>query len=95
MDPKRIHVIPHGIDIEEDVDSANDAEIISTLGVPKRYVLAVGTIEPRKNLPLLVRAVDSLRDRGEDLAVVLVGPRGWGDDLIETVYEVGRVSDKY
>jgi len=96
MDPSRIHVIPHGIDIEENVDTTNDTEIISTLGVPKRYVLAVGTIEPRKNLPLLVRAVDSLRDKGEDLALVLVGPRGWGEVKgldKDFVYEVGRVSD--
>jgi glycosyltransferase involved in cell wall biosynthesis len=97
IDPSRIHVIPHGIDIETDVDSSNDSEVVSTLGVPQRYVLAVGTIEPRKNLPLLVRAIDSLRNRGENLALVLVGPRGWGEvkDLDKDfVYEVGQVSDE-
>lgn len=96
VDPKLIHVIPHGIDIEEDVDTSHDNEIITNLGVPTRYVLAVGTIEPRKNLPMLVRAVDALRNRGEDLALVLVGPRGWGEVKgldKDFVYEVGRVSD--
>lgn len=96
MDPGRIHVIPHGVAIDENSDSSNDADAIYSLGVPKRYVLAVGTIEPRKNLPLLVRAVDALRKKGEDLALVLVGPRGWGEVKgldKDFVYEVGQVSD--
>lgn len=97
VDPTSIHVIPHGIDIEENVDTSDDENIVTTLGVPKRFVLAVGTIEPRKNLPMLVRAIDSLRNRGEDLALVLVGPRGWGEVKNldkDFVYEVGRVSDE-
>lgn len=97
VDPALIHVIPHGIDIDEQADTSADKQIIETLGVPERFVLAVGTIEPRKNLPMLVRAVDSLRNRGEDLSLVLVGPRGWGEvkDLDrDFVYEVGRVSDE-
>ncbi len=97
VDPGRIHVIPHGVAIDENSDSTHDADSIYSLGVPKRYVLAVGTIEPRKNLPLLVRAVDDLRKKGDDLALVLVGPRGWGEVKgldKDFVYEVGRVSDK-
>ncbi len=44
-----------------------------------RYVLAVGTAEPRKDLPGLVRAFDELADRHADLALVLAGPPGWGE----------------
>ncbi|HMS25348.1 MAG TPA: glycosyltransferase family 1 protein [Acidimicrobiia bacterium] len=97
VDPALIHVIPHGIDIEPDVDTTHDTDIVTSLGVPSRFVLAVGTLEPRKNLPMLVRAVDSLRNKGEDLALVLVGPRGWGEVKgldHDFVYEVGRVSDE-
>lgn len=96
VNPNLIHVIPHGIDIEENVDSSEDEKIVTSLGVPQRYVLAVGTIEPRKNLPMLVRAIESLRNRGEDLSLVLVGPRGWGEVKgldKDFVFEVGRVSD--
>ncbi len=42
------------------------------------YVLAVGTVEPRKDLPSLVRAVDHLAANGTSVPVVHVGPDGWG-----------------
>ena len=46
-------------------------------GLPERYVLAVGTLEPRKNLARLLHACEPLvRDRLID-GVVLVGSRGW------------------
>jgi glycosyltransferase involved in cell wall biosynthesis len=41
------------------------------------YVLHVGTLEPRKNLPRLVRAWRKARERGLALDLVLVGPWGW------------------
>ena len=90
VNPNLIHVIPHGIKIHQDIDSSHDEEL------PKRFVLAVGTIEPRKNLPMLVRAVEEARETGEDISLVLVGPRGWGDvnglDR-DFVYELGRIED--
>ena len=44
---------------------------------PQRYALCVGTVEPRKNHIVLVKAFDALRDEIEDLAVVIVGKPGW------------------
>ena len=46
-------------------------------GLPKRFVLTVGTIEPRKNLTRLVNAVGLVRDMGIDLGLVIAGTRGW------------------
>jgi glycosyltransferase involved in cell wall biosynthesis len=43
-----------------------------------RYVLALGAIEPRKNLPVLVRAFDQLAARDPEVALVVAGPDGWG-----------------
>ena len=43
------------------------------LDLPPRYVLAVGTIEPRKGIDVLIRAM-----REVDIPLVLVGQRGWG-----------------
>lgn len=48
-----------------------------------RYVLAVGTAEPRKDLPGLVRAFDALAASRPDLALVLAGPPGWGSDDLD------------
>lgn len=50
------------------------------LGVEDDFLLAVGTVEPRKNLMALVLAFEELvRRRGERLRLrlVIAGPRGW------------------
>ncbi len=46
-------------------------------------VLYVGTIEPRKNVGLLLAASRRLRDRNRRISVTLIGKRGWGVDTFE------------
>jgi glycosyltransferase involved in cell wall biosynthesis len=46
------------------------------LGLPGRFVLHVGTLEPRKNLERLVQAYARVAG-GRDVALVLAGRRGW------------------
>ena len=53
-----------------------------------RYILAIGTAEPRKDLPGLVRAFDQLAADHADLALVLAGPPGWGEEALDAA--VGR-----
>ena len=52
-------------------------------GLDRPYVVSVGTLEPRKNLPTLLRAFDRLRARAgtptADLDLVVIGGRGWRD----------------
>lgn len=67
------------------------------------YVLFVGTPEPRKNLPRLLKAYAAARQQGVKHALVLVGAGGWGEfDLAEAICALdlgscvlcrGRVSD--
>jgi len=53
------------------------------LGLPDTYLLFVGTFEPRKNIPGLLRAYARLRARLPDAPpLVLAGRRGWLDDAI-------------
>ena len=44
---------------------------------PRPYFVAVGTLEPRKNFPRLLRAWRAARAAGLDADLVHVGPRGW------------------
>lgn len=46
-------------------------------GLPERYLIALGTIEPRKNLIRLVSALRILRQQDPQLALVIVGGTGW------------------
>ncbi|HVX47481.1 MAG TPA: glycosyltransferase family 1 protein, partial [Mycobacteriales bacterium] len=51
-------------------------------GLPPRYLLFVGTLEPRKNLPTLLTAYRALRAEHPDTPpLVLIGARGWGPAL--------------
>jgi glycosyltransferase involved in cell wall biosynthesis len=57
-------------------------------GLPERFVLYLGTLEPRKNVEALVRAYALLRERGsDDHVLVLAGPRGW---QYEPIFELIR-----
>jgi glycosyltransferase involved in cell wall biosynthesis len=59
--------------------------------LPDRFVLYLGTLEPRKNVELLVRAYARLRQQGStDHRLVLAGARGWQyDPIFALVKELG------
>jgi alpha-1,3-rhamnosyl/mannosyltransferase len=61
--------------------------VLDQLGVSRPYLLIVGTVEPRKNVSLAVRATRELRARGHDLHLVIVGSRGWASpEEIEEIH---------
>jgi len=55
------------------------------------YVLSVGTLEPRKNLPMLLQAFDRLLERkgtaSAELDLVTIGGRGWRDSHLRAELE--------
>lgn len=55
-----------------------------------RYVLALATIEPRKNLPMLVRAFDAIADGDPDVRLVIAGPDGWGVEPFDAARAAAR-----
>lgn len=48
----------------------------------ERYVLALGTVEPRKGFPTLVAAFGEVAARHRDLRLVIAGADGWGADQL-------------
>jgi glycosyltransferase involved in cell wall biosynthesis len=78
LDPAKITVVdeaaaPHFAP----ATPAQVAAVRARYHLPERYVLHVGTIEPRKNLSRLLEAAHRLRQAGEDVRLVVVGNRGW------------------
>jgi glycosyltransferase involved in cell wall biosynthesis len=61
-------------------DDAAIAAMRRRLGLERPYILSVGTVEPRKNYPLLVEAFDAL-DR-DDVDLVIAGMPGWNCEAI-------------
>jgi glycosyltransferase involved in cell wall biosynthesis len=88
---ERIRVIAHGVTAQPSSPDAV-ADLRRRHGLERPYVLWVGTVEPRKNLPALLRAFGHLLRAGTDLDLVLVGPPGWGeagDEVRRAVADLG------
>ena len=82
IDSERVHVIPHGVSVQE--VTASQIDLFRTAyGLSRPYVLWTGTREPRKNLPGLLHAFSRIAGEFPQLDLVLVGPSGWGDDAVE------------
>lgn len=75
-----ITVIPMGSDHLPPPDIAGATARLEALGVRGPFLLSVGTLEPRKNLPRLIEAYESIRDElPAPWPLVMVGPSGWGE----------------
>jgi glycosyltransferase involved in cell wall biosynthesis len=77
FDEQRLRFVPHGVVIQT-VDDGEIERVRSQHGLERDYVLWTGTVEPRKNLPGLLRAWAQLETNAD---LVLVGPTGWNEDL--------------
>jgi glycosyltransferase involved in cell wall biosynthesis len=85
LEPERVAVIPLGADPPAHADPAPARRLLERLGVRGPFVLAVGTLEPRKNLPRLVAAFAEAAADLPEHHLVVVGPTGWGKALSGTV----------
>ncbi|MCU1371028.1 MAG: glycosyl transferase group 1, partial [Ilumatobacteraceae bacterium] len=79
----RVVAVPNGIRLPAPADAASDAAAGRFLAGGARYVLAVGTVDPRKNLPSLVEAFTEVGARDPDLRLVIAGADGLGTDALE------------
>ena len=78
----RIAVVEAGADHLPPADFTALRDLLARLGVEGDYLLAVGTLEPRKNLARLFSAYAiSRRRQAEPLPLVVVGPTGWGEPV--------------
>jgi len=91
---ERVHVVPNGCDPRcRPLPPADVAAFRARAGLPERFILAVGTLQPRKNLETLLRAYALLRRdwdanrgnghagdeaAGAPPALVVAGAPGWG-----------------
>lgn len=103
--PDKVRVIPLAVDkCFRPIDQGYDGTL-AKLGLDPGYILNVGALEPRKNLPRLFQAFRILKDRHRiSSKLVVAGPRGWKDEdvfesvqalnLSDSVVFTGYVSDE-
>jgi glycosyltransferase involved in cell wall biosynthesis len=95
--PEKIRVVYPGV--ERPVESL-ELEIFRKYRIPFRYILFLGTLQPRKNIKRIVEAYSMWRDANPDkrTALVLAGKKGWlFDDAwikdVEGVYVTGYIDE--
>ena len=87
----RVRVIYCGYD--KGFRPIEDRELLAAVrlkfGLPERFILNVGTLEPRKNVPRLLEAFQRLKSEyGIPHKLVIVGERGWRyDDIFRHVQQ--------
>lgn len=84
--PEKVTTVYEGVSPAfRPLPSNETRKVLSRYGLTPGYLLFVGTLEPRKNLPGLLTAYRILLDRGETREpLVIVGGKGW---LYEEIYE--------
>jgi glycosyltransferase involved in cell wall biosynthesis len=86
LDASKIHVIPEAV--EARFRPLDDAAILAAtrarFNLPDRFILFLGTLEPRKNLVVLLEAYALVRAVCGDVGLVIAGGKGW---LYESFFE--------
>jgi glycosyltransferase involved in cell wall biosynthesis len=86
-----LFVAHHGVDAERfgphEAEPGADAAILgridARLGDGRPYLVFVGTLEPRKDVPSLVQAFHRVADRHPEALLVLAGGDGWGASAVD------------
>ncbi len=91
---ERITITPSAVDrtVFRPLSAEQTAATRARLGLKCDFVLFVGTLQPRKNVPTLIEAYDRLRRKGRipGLHLVLAGRKGWYfDEVFRVVRERG------
>jgi len=96
MEPSRVDVVELGVDHDRYAPgpSPADEERRAACGVTSPYFLWVGTIEPRKDLPTLVRAFGSLGPEASGHRLVIAGQQGWKSGRARDAIARSRASSR-
>jgi glycosyltransferase involved in cell wall biosynthesis len=79
----KITIVHHGVhDRFRSAGPDGPTQIRRAYGLERPYVLAVGTIQPRKNYPLIARAMMSPGSASGGHDLVIAGKRGWLSDQV-------------
>jgi glycosyltransferase involved in cell wall biosynthesis len=91
-------VVPHGVDhgrfTPAGAGSASDHALLARHGIEPPYIAFAGTIEPRKDVPTLVRAFARLAPERPELRLVLAGGDGWGAAAARNAVAASGVSTR-
>lgn len=95
-DPHKVITIPLGVDPE--FRPLSDPELLTKIqkmySLPEEFILFVGTVEPRKNVPLLIQSYKQLVDNGLHFPLVIAGKLGWMYEEVFAQVEANKLGEK-
>ena len=98
FDPQKIRVVylAASDDFKPVKDKSKIAAVLRRYGIKRNFVFNVGTLQPRKNLPRLIKAFKLLQRQHPHLQLVISGQFGWGEKVkpVENVVLTGFVPDQ-
>lgn len=97
-----VFVAPHGVDTDrfrpDEPEPGSDAAVLAwvddRLVAGRPYLVFVGTVEPRKDLPSLVAAFGRIANRHPDALLVLAGGAGWGTAAVDQAVVASGVASR-
>jgi len=92
VQPEKVKVIHLGIGEDLKVIVKEDErlnQIKTKYGLPDKFILFLGTVEPRKNIEGVMRAFELYRkeNSGTEIKLVIAGARGWKSESIYKLWE--------
>ena len=104
--PDEITVIYNGLSdcfANFNYDKSQDIKARESYSLPEKYILCLSTLEPRKNMRLLVEAFSELtKEKKIDTNLVLAGRKGWlmddllsnlDEEIVKKIYFTGFIDD--
>jgi glycosyltransferase involved in cell wall biosynthesis len=81
---------------EENADEEKLSAVKNKYGLPDKFILYLGTVEPRKNIDGIIRGYNELRTMNHELGdykLVIAGGKGWKSKNIYKEWELSKFKD--
>ena len=92
IDKKKIYVVNSAVsEFFKEKTISDELSIFKEYNLPDKYIMTLSTLEPRKNMELLLKAFSNIQDK-VDYDLVLVGRKGWKmDEILEKYNSKERI----
>jgi glycosyltransferase involved in cell wall biosynthesis len=102
ISPERIYTVPLGVSpaFHPVLDAQQFQVVRQRYSLPERFILYVGLVEPRKNLPMLLHAYQRLQEQfhiqaaGDTPPLVIVGRFGWNVEHVFELVDALKIKEK-
>lgn len=97
IDDKKIRIVPPGIhldDYEKRLTSDIKTQVKVKYNLPDKFILYLGTLEPRKNIETILKAYNQFKKENTRVKLVMAGSKGWKyESIFQVAQELGLEKD--